>query len=288
VAEARINGWNINYRETGGGFPVLCIHGGFGGPQGAFLPPMPYFVPALGDGFRIIEYDRRNCRLSEMREAAYTQDDIAAEAAGLLDHLGLDRALIVGDSMGGTIAQSFALAFPQRVVALALVETSAHMHEAPFYGPLKGMVTLADAEGADAVFERRRKAIYEPQLPPNIASLPEERRLALQAQMDEVGARLRSVEEAQVKQAALGELCNWRAHATYDTRSRLRELARHRTLVLHGDADTTVPTDHGRELAASIPGAELSLIAGGQHAILNWPDARTALRSWALRIAAGG
>jgi pimeloyl-ACP methyl ester carboxylesterase len=152
---------------------------------------MPYFVPALGDGFRIIEYDRRNCRLSEMREAAYTQDDIAAEAAVLLDHLGVDRALIVGDSMGGTIAQSFALAFPQRVAALALMETSAHMHEAPFYGPLKGMIALADAEGADAVFERRRRAIYEPQAPmtSTLASLPEERRKALQAQLDSVGLR---------------------------------------------------------------------------------------------------
>lgn len=281
-----INGWNIAYHESGAGVPILCIHGGFGGPQGAFLPAMPYFPTALGMGFRVIEYDRRNCRLSEMREATYTQDDLAAEAAGILDHLGLERAIVVGDSMGGTIAQSFALAFPERVVGLALVETSAHMKDAPFYGPLKELIAVADREGADAVFERRRRAIYEPQLPPNIASLPEERRTALQAQLDAVGKALQAVGEPKVKEVALGELCNWRAHLDFDTRSQLAELARHRTLVLHGDIDPTVPTDHGRDLHAAIPGSELFLVPGGQHGILVWPEGRRALSDWALRMAA--
>ena len=285
MPEANIDGWKIAYRESGSGPPVLCIHGGFGGPQGAFLPPMPYFVPALGDGFRVIEYDRRNCGSSEMREATYTQDDLAAEAVGLLDHLGIERAIIVGDSMGGTIAQSLALAFPERVKALALVETSAHMFDSPFAQPLKSLVDLAAAEGADVAFERRRRAIYEPQLPPNIESLPAERLAALQAQMDAVGKALQDVGETRVKLAALGELCNWRAHLAYDTRPRLGELARHSTLVLHGDADTTVPTSHGEELARSIPGAQLALVAGGQHGIFVWPDAGHALRSWASSVA---
>ncbi len=287
MPDVTINGWKIAYRETGVGTPVLCIHGGFGGPQGTFLPPNPYFVPALGDGFRIIEYDRRNCRLSEMREAVYTQDDLAAEAAGLLDHLGLERIIVVGDSMGGTIAQSFALAFPERVFALALVETSAHMHEAPFYGPLKELIALDDAEGTGAVFERRRRAIYEPQLPANIASLPEERRFALQEQMDAAGQALANVPEAKVKEVALGELCNWRAHVASDTRPRLAELARHRTIVIHGDMDQTVPTGHGRELHAAIAGSELALIPGGQHGIFIWPGGRSAIRHWALEVAAG-
>lgn len=285
MSEATIGGWTITYRESGVGVPVLCIHGGFGGPQGAFLPPLPYFVPALGDGFRVIEYDRRNCRLSEMREATYTQDDLAAEAVGLLDHLGIERAIIVGDSMGGTIAQSLALAFPERVRALALVETSAHMFDSPFAQPLKSLVDLANSEGVEAVFERRRKAIYEPQLPLNIESLPAERRTALQSQMDAIGQALSDVGEAKVKMAALGELCNWRAHVGYDTRPRLGELSRHSTLVLHGDADTTVPTAHGEELAKAIPGAQLALVAGGQHGIFVWPEAGLALRTWASSVA---
>ena len=282
---ADINGWNINYRVTGDGKPVLFIHGGFGGVQGALVPREGMIVPALGDGYRIVEYDRRNTGASGYRDAAYTQDDLAAEAAGLLDHLGIDRAIIIGDSMGGTIAQSFALNFPERVLALALVETSAHMKDAPFYQPLHDLIRLADEQGADAVFERRRNAIYNPQLGAIYERAPEDHRKAMLERLDELKARLAATDESRIREIALGELCNWRAHASYDTRSRLPELGRHRTLVLHGDADSIVPTAHGLELAEGIPKAELALIPGGDHGILMWPAACKALQEWAAGVA---
>jgi len=285
--KAIINGWEIEHTVAGEGPPVLSIHGGFGGPMSRFAERARYFAMAVGDGFRLIEYDRRNCGQSEIREASYTQDDLAEEAVGVLNQLEIGRAIIVGDSMGGTIAQSFALRHPDRVAALALVETSAHMTDAPFYGPLTGLMTMAESEGADAVFERRRRSIYEPQLPPNLAALPDERQEAMRATYASYRETLRNVEEAVVKLVAAGELCNWRAHAGFDTRSALGELGRHRTLVLHGDSDATVPTPHGRELAASIPGARLALIAGGQHGIFAWLEARVALQTWLADVTAG-
>ena len=285
--KAIINGWEIEHTVAGEGPPVLCIHGGFGGPMSRFAERARYFAMAVGDGFRVIEYDRRNCGQSGIREASYTQDDLAEEAAGVLDQLEIGRAIIVGDSMGGTIAQSFALRHPDRVAALALVETSAHMTDAPFYAPLTGLMTMAESEGADAVFERRRRSIYEPQLPPNLAALPDERQEAMRAMYAAYRENVRDAEEAVVKLVAVGELCNWRAHVGFDTRSALGELGRHRTLVLHGDSDATVPTPHGQELAAAIPGARLALIAGGQHGIFAWPEARVALQAWLADVAAG-
>ena len=92
------------------------------------------------------------------------------------------------------------------------------------------------------------------------------------------------IDEPLMRRIALGELRNWQAHAEFDTRDRLAELAPHKTLVLHGDADPVVPTKHGLELAVGIPEAEMKLIPGGQHAILNWPEAAEALKEW---IAAG-
>lgn len=284
MSSARIGGWQISYTETGIGFPVVYIHGGFGGVASALAPPGSPVREALRltlEGFGLIEYDRRNCGRSEMRSAPYTQADIAEETAGLLEHLGIEEAVIIGDSTGGTIAQSLALARPEMVSALALVETSAHMKDAPFYAPMAEMVEFASREGSDVVFERRKETIYNPQLPtmrrPGVTEGDRrEMRERLAAQINAV----QEAAEEQVKAIALGELCNWRAHLTFDTRDRLSELAEHGVLVLHGDSDSIVPTEHAVELADGIPGSELVLIPSGDHGILMWPQAREALRSW--------
>ena len=153
------------------------------------------------------------------------------------------------------------------------------MSDAPFYQPLKGLMTVAIAHGADALFEKRRGAIYA-QPVPNYDAFPAERQEAMRAVADGLRAKLPDAAEEVVRDCALGELCNWRAHVSYDTRARLVEIGRFAPLVLHGDSDTTVPTPHGEELARDIPGASLALIPGGNHGILAWPAARTALRSW--------
>ena len=140
---------------------MLFIHGGFGGTSVALAPPIREAV----DQVRLIEYDRRNCGRSEIRDEVYTQDDLGDDAAALLAYLGVDEAVIVGSSMGGTIAQTLALRHPGRIAALALVNTSAHMKDAPFYAPIAEMVELASRQGSDAVFERRRESIYNTQLP---------------------------------------------------------------------------------------------------------------------------
>src|SRR5690606_39743505 len=106
MPKVSLNGWIINYEIDGEGQPILAIHGGFGG-LGPAVAPTEYFTPLSGVG-RLITYSRRNCGKSEFRDERYTQDDLADEAAALLDHLEIEQAVIVGDSMGGTIAQSFA------------------------------------------------------------------------------------------------------------------------------------------------------------------------------------
>ena len=274
---ADIGGWQINYTDTGSGYPVLFIHGGFGGTSVALAPPIREAV----DQVRLIEYDRRNCGRSEIRDEVYTQDDLGDEAAALLAYLGVDEAVIVGSSMGGTIAQTLALRHPGRIAALALVNTSAHMKDAPFYAPIAEMVELASREGSDAVFERRRESIYNIQLP-NVRhpGATEADRGEVHARVDAQFKVIRETPEEELKAFALGELCNWRAHLTFDTSEDLGRLAEHRVLVIHGDSDSIVPTEHGVELAEGIPGAELVLVPGGDHGILRWPRAREALRSW--------
>ncbi len=283
MPKVSLNGWIINYELDGDGEPILAIHGGFGG-LGPAVAPTEYFTPLSGAG-RLITYSRRNCGKSEFRDERYTQDDLADEAAALLDHLGLAQAVIVGDSMGGTIAQSFALRHPEKVKALVLSETSAHMRDTVFYGPLHRMCQLDAEEGADAVFERQKANMLEPPRPQFNELTPDFRKTQMLEQWERVTAAVAAgIDASLMRRIALGELRNWQAHADYDTRDRLGELGRHKTFVLHGDSDPVVPTTHGLELGSSIPGAEFKLITGGQHAILNWPEAAQALKEW---IAAG-
>ncbi len=281
MPKVSLDGWIINYEIDGDGPAILGIHGGFGG-IGPALAPNDYFTPLRGVG-RLITYTRRNVGKSEFRDERYTQDDLADEAAALLDHLGLEQAVVVGDSMGGTIAQSFALRHPAKVKALVLSETSAHMRDAPFYGPLHRMCQIDAEEGADAVFERQRANMETPPRPQFNELTPEFRKQTMLEQWERVKAAVAAgVDESLMRRIALGELRNWQAHAEFDMRDRLGDLAQHKTLVLHGDTDPVVPTDHGLELANGIPGAELKLIPRGQHSILSWPEAAKALTEWII------
>src|SRR5260370_25281262 len=74
-----------------------------------------------GRGFRVIRFDNRVVGLSTWTDAPYTLEDMAADAAGLLDALGISAAHVVGVSMGGFIAQLVALIHPERVLTLTSI-----------------------------------------------------------------------------------------------------------------------------------------------------------------------
>ena len=98
--------------------PVLMING-----LGADRPNWGLQVPALSEHFRVVTFDNRDVGQTGAgrKPHSYGMRQFADDAAGLLDHLGIARAHIVGASMGGTIAQEFALAYPERTAGLAIV-----------------------------------------------------------------------------------------------------------------------------------------------------------------------
>jgi pimeloyl-ACP methyl ester carboxylesterase len=138
MAQVEANGITIEYEREGDGEPLLLIMG-----LGAQLTAWSHeFVDALlGRGFAIIRHDNRDAGLStEMNgtppsqvqsfarrmlrrpiDASYLIGDMADDAAGLLDALGLDSAHVVGVSMGGMIAQSLAIRHPDRVRSLTSI-----------------------------------------------------------------------------------------------------------------------------------------------------------------------
>ncbi len=139
MANAQSNGMTIEYQVAGDGAPLLLVMG----LSGQLTDWPAGFVDAIvARGFRVITFDNRDIGLSTktdwsppsqlaslwamitrrpVKGVGYTVADMADDAAGLLDHLDIDRAHVVGMSMGGMIAQEIAIRHPERVLSLCSI-----------------------------------------------------------------------------------------------------------------------------------------------------------------------
>jgi pimeloyl-ACP methyl ester carboxylesterase len=119
---ARVNGIDIWYEFEGDG-PALVLTHGFAGPNGGW-PPVVYDLRAR---FTLLLYDVRAHGRTTMPDDAstVTMPQFAADLAGLLDHLELERPHVAGVSMGGMISAQFACDFPDRLRSLWLCDTTA-------------------------------------------------------------------------------------------------------------------------------------------------------------------
>ena len=114
---ARLNGIDIYYQEHGAGFPVVLTHG-LGDCAELWSP----LVESLADRYRVVSWDMRGHYRSEAPEdlSAYTQDIVVEDLRALCDHLGIERGVHGGHSLGGYTALRFYENYPQRVAALIL------------------------------------------------------------------------------------------------------------------------------------------------------------------------
>jgi proline iminopeptidase len=121
VPVADVNGTTIFYTELGEGRVVLMMHGGLGFDHTYFRSGFD----RLAGGHRVVYYDHRsNGRSGRPPIETLTIEQAADDAAGLLDHLDVGQAVVVGHSYGGFIAQEFALRHPDRLAGLVLVDTT--------------------------------------------------------------------------------------------------------------------------------------------------------------------
>ena len=120
MPEAKINNLSIHYEEPRGeGEPLLLI-AGLGGDHSSWLP----VADKLAESFRLISFDNRGAGQSTVPKSPYTIREMADDALKLLDHLNIESAHVVGHSMGGYIAQEFAINYPERVRKLVLEATA--------------------------------------------------------------------------------------------------------------------------------------------------------------------
>jgi pimeloyl-ACP methyl ester carboxylesterase len=214
-----------------------------------------------GAGRFVIRYDNRDTGRSvgyDPGTATYTGDDMAADAVGVLDEHGVERAHVVGMSMGGALAQIVALAYPERVASLTGISTSAVGEENP------------DLPGPTAQYMQHAAAFDELDWSDTQALadliVEDARQLAgTRHPFDEAAARdlvTRDLERAIDPRRLAnhgsigGDEDRWKG--------RVGEIAVP-VLVIHGTADPLIRYPHGVALAEAVPGARLVTIEGGGH-----------------------
>jgi pimeloyl-ACP methyl ester carboxylesterase len=249
------------------GEPLLLVMG-LGGPMNWWDPD---FCTALARrGFFVIRYDNRDTgRSSRSRgrvtrsmlvrafmgrrvRAPYSLEDMAEDACGLLDHLGLDSAHVVGVSMGGMIAQTMAITEPQRVRTLTSIMSTTGKRSVGWQHPsLLPSLLMSRGPGREA-YVASSVAVWKMIGSP---SYPQEH--------DRVVERAEETFDRGVSRS--GVLRQMLAVLTQTNRAaRLRNI-RVPTLVIHGVADKMVHASGGRATAAAIPDAELLLVDGMGH-----------------------
>ena len=122
---ADVNGQRIRYEDSGGDGPAVILSHGFLMDREMFAPQ----VAALAPEFRVITWDERGFGETEFDGEPFTYWDSASDCFGLLDHLGIERAVLGGMSQGGFLSLRAALSAPERVRALVLIDTQSGVED---------------------------------------------------------------------------------------------------------------------------------------------------------------
>jgi len=275
MAAARTNGIEIAYEVSGpeDGRPLLMIHG-----LGAQLVRWP---PAFCDllearGYRLVRIDNRDVGLSthfrdmpvpdfdEVMQAKaegkapdipYTLSDMAADAVGLLDALGIEAAHVLGVSLGGMITQVMAIDHPSRVLSATIMMSQNGNPDMP--GPNPEAMAILSTPAPDPVADREdflahqvhlNQALGSPDYATPVEELRELCALAADRAFDPAGSgrQLAAVWALDDLRPALGQLAV-------------------PALVIHGADDPLLSPVHGQDIADAIPGAWFLKVNGMGH-----------------------
>lgn len=267
------NGIDIHYEEHGdSGDPAMLLIMGFGAQL--TLWPDELVEALVSRGFRVIRYDNRDIGLSHKFDGVrapgivrmtlmsklgltprvpYTLRDMAADAIGLLDALDIDRAHIVGASMGGMIAQHVAANYAERCLSFTQIFSTTGNPRLPQARKeaLEALVTRPKSDAEEVLVEHGimlARTIGSPGYPS-----PEER------------LRERTLSNLRRSFYPEGPTRHLSAIVADGDRSAMLRKITVPTLVLHGEDDPLVPCEGGRDTAACISGAKLKTIPGWGH-----------------------
>lgn len=269
---------------------ILLVHG-----LGAQLVAWdPEFVQRIVDaGYHVVRFDNRDIGLStkvafpdgvdalteilrhfggETVEAPYLLSDMANDAIGLLDHLGVDRAHVVGVSMGGMISQQIAINAPHRVASLTSIMSTTGDPDVGQADPnVLGLLMTPPPAGRDAAIE---------------ASVAVSAAIASPGLFDEPRARTMAAIAYDRSFYPDGTPHQGLAIVASGSRTDALRMVDVPALVIHGNADPLVDVSGGHRTAEALPNAELLVIDGMGHDIpmLHWNQVIDAITTHAAKV----
>jgi 3-oxoadipate enol-lactonase len=236
------------YYEIHGEGPTLLFVAGLGGGTWSWYGQVPYFR----ERYRTVIFDNRGAGRSSMPPGPYQMKEFAEDARCLLDHLGVEKAFLIGLSMGGMIAQELALMVPHRIQAIVLGCThgggSLRVPPAP-----RVMEVLLNNDGLT------QKEIIEKNVPLFFSE-------ACRKERPDVIADYCAAQLSTPEQPAYAFHAQLAAIGSFDAGTRLMQLDIP-ALIVTGSEDVLIPPENSKSLAARIPHAEMVVIPGAGHAL---------------------
>lgn len=252
-----INGIDIHYKQTGSGKPVFILLHGFGAstfswrevmePLAAYGVVIAYDRPAFGLTERVLDWEGDN---------PYSQESNIAILLGLMDELSFDKAILVGNSAGGTLATAFALTHPNRVQAL--IEVDAAIYQ-----------TMPDSAVLEWLLKTPQMNHVGPLIARSLAGTRGDR--FIRSAWNDPGQLENNPEIINGYRKPL-TVENWdralwehtKATKPPDLTGELDQITIP-TLVITGDSDQIVPVENSRQLAQDILGAVLAVLPNCGH-----------------------
>jgi pimeloyl-ACP methyl ester carboxylesterase len=236
----------LNYTVQGEGDWLVLIGGYASGNWQAWGG----HLTELAKRYRVLAFDNRGIGESDAPDHPYTTRMMAQDTLGLMDALGIDRAHILGKSLGGAIAQHVALERPERVRSLAMTSTFAVM-DARAKRMVEWWRRTAQEAGFAALFPGLLTYFFTAEFyTANLAAIARMERTLIEA-----------------KRPLHGFLNTGNCLLTHDVTDRLAEITAP-TLIMCGDEDIITPPRHAEEMGRRIPKAEVRIIPRTLHGFL--------------------
>lgn len=245
----KVGDTSIYYEVHGKGEPLLLIIG-YGFYSGHWLPAVDY----LSQEYSMIIFDNRGTGRSDKPDVPYTMKMMADDTVGVLDAVGVDAAHVFGVSMGGMIAQHYALDYPHRLQSLVLGCTSCGGTRA--VPPTEEALTVLFDPGRAKLSEEQR-AKETPQW------------LWTQGFIDKNPAIVKQFVATTLEYPTPPHAytCQGAAMMGHDTYDRLPQI-KAPTLVIAGDSDRLIPYENSKILASRLPNAELVILKNSGHGFI--------------------
>lgn len=224
---------------------ALILVNGLGSDHREWL----YQVPFFKNHFNVITFDNRGSGISDTPQGPYTTGEMADDVKALMDYLSIERACVLGVSMGGLIVQEFAIRYPESLEKLILACTSP--------GGEQSLKPSEDAIGAFTSFDGKDPMASLKRMLPYLYS-----EKFLKSGHREIGRFLKyASEKKQNPEGYMSQLAALASHSSFD---RLGEIEVP-VLVITGDADRLIPWKNSEILTSAMRNARLEVIKGGPH-----------------------